>query len=353
MTAGGLRPDEREHRAHRGHARRSCSALVDLLRATRSSTFRAARRRDRGRPADQGQRADADGCGSSSTSRDRARARRSGAASCSSSARTARAAARARPARPARAASALQVQVIGQQWAWTYRFPSYGGVRDDAARAAGRPLGRVPRHLARRDALVLGLRARRQGRRGAGRRQRRLRHTRRTGQLLDPLRRALRPLARLHVQTRRGRQRTAEFAAWVATERRREAPEPEYLPPYAPVYYPDPQRRAGCAMARRDRRRVDRLQPADGDRARHRLGFFIGAWIGSADRATARLPGRRPTRTTSPCCWASSSRTIGWLAGLGFLNYPLGACSAARPSCPVARGRRGRPLLPPDAPTTR
>ncbi|HEX6507714.1 MAG TPA: cytochrome c oxidase subunit II [Chloroflexota bacterium] len=29
---------------------------------------------------------------------------------------------------PASASNALQVQVIGEQWAWTFRFPSYGGV---------------------------------------------------------------------------------------------------------------------------------------------------------------------------------------------------------------------------------
>jgi cytochrome c oxidase subunit 2 len=31
-------------------------------------------------------------------------------------------------AKPANAASALQVQVIGQQWLWTFRWPGYGGV---------------------------------------------------------------------------------------------------------------------------------------------------------------------------------------------------------------------------------
>jgi cytochrome c oxidase subunit II len=30
--------------------------------------------------------------------------------------------------KPADAKKALQIQVIGQQWMWTYRFPSYGGV---------------------------------------------------------------------------------------------------------------------------------------------------------------------------------------------------------------------------------
>ena len=29
---------------------------------------------------------------------------------------------------PHGAAPALQVQVIGQQWAWTFRYPGYGGV---------------------------------------------------------------------------------------------------------------------------------------------------------------------------------------------------------------------------------
>ena len=63
---------------------------------------------------------------------------------------------------------ALQVQVIGQQWAWTFRYPGQRRLRDDAPDAAGRPARRVPRYLARRHALVLGLRARRQGRCRAG-----------------------------------------------------------------------------------------------------------------------------------------------------------------------------------------
>ena len=68
----------------------------------------------------------------------------------------------------------LQVQVIGQQWAWTYRYPQFGGFETTAARAAGRPAGAVQRHLARRHPLLLGLHARRQGRRQPGREQRRV-----------------------------------------------------------------------------------------------------------------------------------------------------------------------------------
>ena len=51
-------------------------------------------------------------------------------------------------------------------------------VRDDAPRASGRTPRRVPRDLARRDPLVLGVRARRQGRRRSRRRQRRVRRPR-------------------------------------------------------------------------------------------------------------------------------------------------------------------------------
>ena len=67
----------------------------------------------------------------------------------------------------------LQVQVIAQQWAFTYRYPDLRRRRDHAPRAAGQPDGRTARHLAGRDPLLLGLPARRQGRRQPRRRQRR------------------------------------------------------------------------------------------------------------------------------------------------------------------------------------
>ena len=62
-------------------------------------------------------------------------------------------------------AGRCQVQVIAQQWKFTFRFPAYGGVETPSSRAPGKPADRVPRDVAGRDPLVLGLPARRQGRR--------------------------------------------------------------------------------------------------------------------------------------------------------------------------------------------
>ena len=83
-------------------------------------------------------------------------------------------------AKPTSSVPALPVQVIAQQWKFTFRFPTYGGVETQSSRDPGQPADRVPRDVAGRDPLVLGLPARRQGRRQPGRRQRRLRHRRRT-----------------------------------------------------------------------------------------------------------------------------------------------------------------------------
>ena len=71
----------------------------------------------------------------------------------------------ASPRPPRRPHPPLQIQVIAQQWAFTYRCPSYGGVETPQPRDSGEHPGRVPRHLARRDPLVLGVSARREGRR--------------------------------------------------------------------------------------------------------------------------------------------------------------------------------------------
>ncbi len=59
----------------------------------------------------------------------------------------------------------LQVQVLAQQWQFTYRFPSYGGLQTASHRASRQHDDRVSRHLAGRDPFVVGLPARRQGRR--------------------------------------------------------------------------------------------------------------------------------------------------------------------------------------------
>ena len=97
----------------------------------------------------------------------------------------------------------LEVQVIGQQWAFTYRYPQFGGMESSATAAAGQHDGGVPRHFAGRDPQLLGLPARREGRREPRRGQRRLHHHQESaGQLHGALQRAVRPVARRDVQLR-------------------------------------------------------------------------------------------------------------------------------------------------------
>ena len=50
----------------------------------------------------------------------------------------------------------LPVQVIAQQWEFTYRFPDLRRRRGPAPGAAGQPDGRTARHLAGRHPLLLG-----------------------------------------------------------------------------------------------------------------------------------------------------------------------------------------------------
>ena len=65
------------------------------------------------------------------------------------------------------------------------------------------------------------------------------------GDVPDPLRRALRPLARLHVRHRAASSVLAGFKTWIAAQRRQFAPVTKYLPKYSPTYAPDPTYRAG------------------------------------------------------------------------------------------------------------
>ena len=157
-------------------------------------------------------------------------------------ARTARAAARARPppsSRPSHA-KAMDVQVIAQQWEFTYRYPTYGGVETAASRAPGRHADPTARHLARRDPLLLGATssASRPTRIPAsttsstsqpkGPRTFELRcaelcglwhgYMFDTGQVVEP----------------------ATFTAWIK-QQKVFAPVARYLPPYATSYLPEPQ----------------------------------------------------------------------------------------------------------------
>ena len=82
----------------------------------------------------------------------------------------------------------LVVQVIGQQWRWTFRYPQYGGLETVADGCPCRPGSSVQRHVTRRHPLVLGGEPRCQGRREPRREQRRVRHCRQDRLGQHPLR---------------------------------------------------------------------------------------------------------------------------------------------------------------------
>jgi cytochrome c oxidase subunit 2 len=138
----------------------------------------------------------------------------------------------------------LQVQVIGQQWNWTYRFPAYAGLETAHLEL---PAGReIELHVTSLDvnhsfwAYQLGVKAdavpgvdniafvhpRKLGNFSIrcaelcglwhG-------HMYQTGQVVPP----------------------AQFAAWIAGQQKQEAPNLSSLPPYAGHYFPAPLRRAG------------------------------------------------------------------------------------------------------------
>ena len=51
----------------------------------------------------------------------------------------------------------LEVQVIGQQWAWTYRYPQFGGMESSKLMLPVNTPVDVPRDVAGRDPQLLGL----------------------------------------------------------------------------------------------------------------------------------------------------------------------------------------------------
>jgi cytochrome c oxidase subunit II len=138
----------------------------------------------------------------------------------------------------------LQVQVIGQQWAWTFRYPAYGGV--ETAELA-LPAGQITElHVTSLDvahsfwAIQLGVKADAipgsdnvtfVKPRHAGTFEIRCAelcglwhgHMHNTGVVMTP----------------------AGFASWIRQQRVLNAPATKTLPPYSTHYFPDPVRRAG------------------------------------------------------------------------------------------------------------
>jgi cytochrome c oxidase subunit 2 len=147
-------------------------------------------------------------------------------------------------AKPAGAAHALQIQVIGQQWLWTFRYPSYGGVETTTLDL---PVNReIEFHVTSLDvahsfwAIELGVKA--DALQGADNVA--FARALRTGSFqvrCDELC----GLWHGHMNTTGHVVTLAAFSSWIANQRRTYAGVNKYLPPYAPVYFPQPTRNAG------------------------------------------------------------------------------------------------------------
>jgi len=146
-------------------------------------------------------------------------------------------------AKPADARSALQIQVIGQQWLWTFRYPSYGGVE---TKVLDLPVGReIEFHVTSLDvvhsfwAIELGVKA--DAVMGADNIA--FDKPLETG----PFQVRCDELCGLwhgHMNTTGQVLSDAAFATWITNEERQNAALTKTLPPYARVYYPTPLRNA-------------------------------------------------------------------------------------------------------------
>ena len=145
---------------------------------------------------------------------------------------------------PANAGQALQVQVLGQQWNWTYRFPSFGGLETAHLEL---PAGEdIELHVTSLDvvhsfwAYQLGVKADAV----PGVDNIAFVHPRRLGNFSIRCS-ELCGLWHGHMFQTGQVVRAPQFASWIAQQRHAEAANLKYLPPYARDYFPDPTRRAG------------------------------------------------------------------------------------------------------------
>ena len=146
-------------------------------------------------------------------------------------------------AKPADAASALQIQVIGQQWEWTFRYPGYGGVETNELAL---PVGReVEFHVTSLDvahsfwAYELAVKA------DAIPGSDNVAYVKalRTGSF--QVRCAeLCGLWHGHMNTTGAVLTDAGFSTWIANQQKANAAVTKDLPPYSHVYYPTPLRNA-------------------------------------------------------------------------------------------------------------
>jgi cytochrome c oxidase subunit 2 len=145
--------------------------------------------------------------------------------------------------KPANAKDVLEVQVIGQQWLWTFRYPSYGGVETpDLAIPVDRV---VALHVTSIDvahsfwAYELGVKA------DAIPGNDNVAYVKALKVISFQVRCAeLCGLWHGHMNTTGEVMTQAAFAAWIAQQKTKYRGVTSDLPPYSHVYYPTPSRRA-------------------------------------------------------------------------------------------------------------
>lgn len=144
---------------------------------------------------------------------------------------------------PANASHALPVQVIGQQWTWTYRYPTFGRVETTELVL---PVGREVRFSVTSIdvihsfwAINLGVKA------DAVPGNSNVAFVRPVRKEASTIRCAeLCGLWHGHMTSRLRVVSPAQFRAWIAYQRAKWSPVARYLPPYAQTYAPEPTYRA-------------------------------------------------------------------------------------------------------------
>jgi cytochrome c oxidase subunit II len=138
----------------------------------------------------------------------------------------------------------LQVQVIGQQWTFTYRYPGYGGLETPQLVLPADTL--VEFHVTSLDvihsfwAYDLGIKA------DANPSVDNIAYLKTKGPRSFRIECAeLCGLWHGYMFEKGRIVPQAQFTAWIAQQQQNFAPIAKYLPPYARTYFPDPQRRAG------------------------------------------------------------------------------------------------------------
>jgi cytochrome c oxidase subunit 2 len=149
----------------------------------------------------------------------------------------------AKPDPPA-GASALQVQVIAQQWQFTYRFPGYGGIETQHLELPANRL--VEFHVTSLDVIhsfwaqQLGVKA------DANPGFDNVAYVQTKGPFTFDVRCVeLCGVWHGYMFDKASVVSDSDFASWIAQQRQIDAPILKSLPPYSKTYFPDPQRRGG------------------------------------------------------------------------------------------------------------